>query len=114
MFDVLQVLTVILVVVALVPALAHALEWPGKMRLTKEAYVAVQPIYYPGFTIAGGTGGGWLALHDHPLGPDAAGECGLLADARGPPRAHRDAGRILARDAPGEYSSGCRANTLAA
>jgi hypothetical protein len=56
MFAVLQVLTVILVVVALAPALAHALEWPGKMRLTKEAYVAVQPIYYPGFTIAGGLG----------------------------------------------------------
>jgi hypothetical protein len=56
MFAVLQVLTVILVVVALAPALAHALEWPGKMRLTKEAYVAVQPIYYPGFTIAGGVG----------------------------------------------------------
>jgi Domain of unknown function (DUF1772) len=53
MLDVLQVLTVILVVLAMVPALAHALELPGKLRLTKDAYVAVQPIYYPGFTIAG-------------------------------------------------------------
>jgi Domain of unknown function (DUF1772) len=63
MFAVLQVLTVILVVVALAPALAHALEWPGKRRLTKETYVAVQPIYYPGFTIAGGIGeaGGLLS-----------------------------------------------------
>jgi Domain of unknown function (DUF1772) len=63
MFAVLQVLTVILVVVALAPALAHALELPGKMRLTKETYVAVQPIYYPGFTIAGGIGevGGLLS-----------------------------------------------------
>lgn len=56
MLDVLQVVTVILVVVAMAPALAHALELPGKMRLTKEAYVAMQPIYYPGFTIAGGIG----------------------------------------------------------
>jgi Domain of unknown function (DUF1772) len=53
MFNVLQVLTVILVVWAMAPALAHALEWPGKMRLPKDAYFAVQRIYYPGFTIAG-------------------------------------------------------------
>ena len=56
MFDVLQVLTVILVVLAMAPALAHALELPGKMRLIKDAYFAMQPIYYPGFTIAGGIG----------------------------------------------------------
>jgi len=56
MFAGLQVLTVILVVAALAPALAHALELPGKMRLSKETYIAVQPIYYPGFTIAGGIG----------------------------------------------------------
>lgn len=53
MFEVLQVLTVLLVALAMAPALAHALELPGKMRLTKEAYFAVQTIYYPGFTIAG-------------------------------------------------------------
>jgi hypothetical protein len=34
-------------------ALAHALEFPGKMRLDKETYIAVQAIYYPGFTIGG-------------------------------------------------------------
>jgi hypothetical protein len=34
-------------------SLAHALELPGKMRLDKETYYAVQPIYYPGFTIGG-------------------------------------------------------------
>jgi hypothetical protein len=34
-------------------ALAHALELPGKMRLDKETYIAVQAIYYPGFTIGG-------------------------------------------------------------
>src|SRR5688572_18809467 len=53
MFTVLQLVTVILAVVAMVPALAHALELPGKMRLTRETYMAVQPIYYPGFTFAG-------------------------------------------------------------
>lgn len=42
-----------LVVLAMVPAVAHALELPGKLRLAKDAYFAVQPIYYPGFTIAG-------------------------------------------------------------
>lgn len=34
-------------------ALAHALEMPGKMRLDREQYHAVQTIYYPGFTIGG-------------------------------------------------------------
>jgi hypothetical protein len=53
MVDVLQALSLILVVLAMVPALAHALELPGKLRLTKDTYFAVQPIYYPGFTIAG-------------------------------------------------------------
>jgi hypothetical protein len=53
MIDVFQALTAILIVCALAPALAYVLEFPGKLRLTKEAYFAVQPIYYPGFTIAG-------------------------------------------------------------
>jgi len=53
MVGVLQVLSLVLVVLAMVPALAHALELPGKLRLTKDAYLAVQPIYYPGFTVAG-------------------------------------------------------------
>jgi hypothetical protein len=63
MLQMFQLLTVILVVVALTPALAHALELPGKMRLPRDAYFAVQPVYYPGFTIAGGVGeaGGLLA-----------------------------------------------------
>jgi hypothetical protein len=51
--DLIEVLCVTLVAVAVVPALAHALEKPGKMRLTREAYLAVQAIYYPGFTRAG-------------------------------------------------------------
>jgi hypothetical protein len=49
-----QVLTVFLVASAMGLALAHALELPGKMRLSREQYLAVQPIYYPGFTIGGG------------------------------------------------------------
>ena len=53
MFHILQILTVILVAVAMALAQAHALELPGKMRLDKETYFAMQPIYYPGFTIAG-------------------------------------------------------------
>jgi hypothetical protein len=53
MLDVLRPLTVILIALAMVPALAHALELPGKRRLPREAYVTVQRIYYPGFTIAG-------------------------------------------------------------
>lgn len=55
-FNVLKVLTLILITVAFALALAHALELPGKMRLSRDAYFAVQPIYYPGFTIGGGIG----------------------------------------------------------
>ncbi|WEX75435.1 DUF1772 domain-containing protein [Sinorhizobium numidicum] len=53
MFVALQVFTIVLVTIATALALAHALEWPGKLRLTKEQYFAIQPIYYPGFTIGG-------------------------------------------------------------
>lgn len=53
MVGVLQILTLLAVAVTMALALAHALELPGKMRLSKEAYYAVQPIYYPGFTFAG-------------------------------------------------------------
>jgi hypothetical protein len=38
---------------ALASPLARVLELPGKLRLTQEASFAVQPVYYPGFTIAG-------------------------------------------------------------
>jgi Anthrone oxygenase len=58
MFLVLQVIAVCLVSVAMALALAHALELPGKMRLDKQTYLAMQPIYYPGFTIGGGVGEG--------------------------------------------------------
>jgi hypothetical protein len=61
--DILRVATLLLVSVAMGLALAHALEFPGKIRLDRHAYYAMQPIYYPGFTIGGGIGeaGGILA-----------------------------------------------------
>jgi hypothetical protein len=64
MLTLFEVLTVLLVSVAMGLALAHALEMPGKLRLSREAYLQVQPIYYPGFTIGGAVGelGGLIAL----------------------------------------------------
>jgi hypothetical protein len=32
-------------------AVAHAAEFPGKRRLDRDAYLTVQRIYYPGFTV---------------------------------------------------------------
>jgi len=56
MFFILQVLTVLLASIGMAMALAHALELPGKLRLDKETYLAIQPINYPGFTVARGIG----------------------------------------------------------
>jgi hypothetical protein len=53
MYVVLQILAVMLAAVTMSLALAHALELPGKLRLNKEQYLAVQTIYYPGFTLGG-------------------------------------------------------------
>ena len=53
MLVIMQVATVFLAAIAMSLALAHALELPGKLRLSKENYIATQTIYYPGFTIAG-------------------------------------------------------------
>ncbi len=53
MLAILQVVALLLVALAMTPALAHALEWPGKKRLSKDEYLAVQTIYYPGFVIIG-------------------------------------------------------------
>jgi hypothetical protein len=49
----LEVLSIVLVALAMTPALAHALEMPGKLRLSREEYLVVQPIYHPGFTRLG-------------------------------------------------------------
>ena len=54
MFQTLQIVSILLVAGAMTPALAHALEYPGKLRLQKDAYIATQQIYYPGFTYGGG------------------------------------------------------------
>jgi len=53
MLTLLQAITLVLVAVSMALSLAHALELPGKMRLSKDLYFAVQRIYYPGFTIGG-------------------------------------------------------------
>ena len=43
----------LLVAIAMALSLAHVAELPGKMRLDRATYFAVQQIYYPGFTIGG-------------------------------------------------------------
>lgn len=48
-----EVANVFFAAVAMSTALAHALEYPGKLRLDERTYRTVQTIYYPGFTIAG-------------------------------------------------------------
>jgi hypothetical protein len=53
MASILWLVTVSIVMLASVPAIAHALELPGKMRLSKDEYAVMQRVYYPGFTIAG-------------------------------------------------------------
>ena len=58
MLSTLHVATIFFVSIAWAQSLAHVLEWPGKLRLDKQSYIAVQGIYYPGFTIAGGFGEG--------------------------------------------------------
>jgi hypothetical protein len=53
MVQFLQVLCLVLIAVGMGLSLAHALELPGKLKLSREEYFAVQTIYYPGFTIGG-------------------------------------------------------------
>jgi hypothetical protein len=64
MMKFLPILALLLVAVVMGLTLAHALELPGKLRLDKDTYIAVQAIYYPGFTIGGLVGefGGMLLL----------------------------------------------------
>src|SRR5258708_953507 len=56
MFRALLFLAIVLAAVGMSLALAHALELPGKRRLGRDAYFAVQTIYYPGFTVGGAFG----------------------------------------------------------
>ncbi|HEX5281023.1 MAG TPA: hypothetical protein VFW28_13170 [Micropepsaceae bacterium] len=53
MIVILKLASLFLVVATVIPSVAHALELPGKLRLTREQYLAVQTIYYPGFTAIG-------------------------------------------------------------
>ena len=53
MSTLLEVLCVVLVAVGMGLSLAHALEFPGKLRLPEKEYMIVQSIYYPGFVIGG-------------------------------------------------------------
>ena len=53
MYTALQIMTVMLAAITMALSLAYALELPGKLRLNKEQYFAVQTIYYPGFTLGG-------------------------------------------------------------
>ncbi|HEV7433743.1 MAG TPA: DUF1772 domain-containing protein [Pseudorhizobium sp.] len=64
MTQALSVLAVLLIAVTMGLALAHALEFPGKLRLDEQTYRKVQAIYYPGFTIGGliGEAGALLLL----------------------------------------------------
>jgi hypothetical protein len=64
MVTILSLTALLLVAVTMGLSLAHALEFPGKLRLDEPAYRAVQTIYYPGFTIGGLVGelGGMVAL----------------------------------------------------
>jgi hypothetical protein len=59
-----HIFTLLLVSLAMALSMAHALEFPGKLRLSRDAYLTVQPIYYPGFTFGGFVGelGGMVAL----------------------------------------------------
>lgn len=53
MVQALQIAALLLIAMAWALAFAHAAEYPGKMRLDRDAYFAVQAIYYPGFTFGG-------------------------------------------------------------
>jgi hypothetical protein len=53
MLQALQIAALLLTAAAWAFALAHAAEYPGKLRLDRDTYLKVQAIYYPGFTIGG-------------------------------------------------------------
>ena len=78
------------------------LSYRGKMRLSKEAYYAMQPIYYPGFTIGGFAEPAGLILTIILLFVTPLGTRGFLADPCSITRAYRYAGNVLAADASGE------------
>jgi len=98
-----NIISILLVALAMAPALAHLLEFPGKKRLTKDAYLTVQPIYYPGFTVAGGigeVGGSILVFVVLLLTP--RGHAGVLVKTSGATCDARHGNYLLAVHAAGE------------
>lgn len=53
MMQTLKILAVIVTSIPMGLSLAHALELPGKYRLDRDSYLAMQSVYYPGFTVGG-------------------------------------------------------------
>ncbi|WP_246230073.1 DUF1772 domain-containing protein [Bradyrhizobium cytisi] len=53
MMQTLKILAVIVTSIPMALSLAHALELPGKYRLDRDSYLAMQSVYYPGFTVGG-------------------------------------------------------------
>jgi Domain of unknown function (DUF1772) len=53
MIALLGVISLLLAAIVMALSLAHALEYPGKRWLDRETYLAMQAVYYPGFTIGG-------------------------------------------------------------
>src|SRR5262245_39617865 len=60
--DTAAILALLSVSIAMAMALAHALEFPGKIRLSRTDYETVWEIYYPGFTYGGASEGTALLL----------------------------------------------------
>jgi len=81
MFLLLQVTTAFLACVTFALSLAHALELPGKLRLDKETYCAMQTIYYPGFTVGRFRRSAECHCRRGPSTDDADPECGIPVDA---------------------------------
>jgi hypothetical protein len=79
-------------------SLAHALEVPGKLRLNKEQYLAVQTIYYPGFTLGGIAEFASSRRRPHSVNPAAKEFTTILADLGRPRGAGRGAGHLLDHD----------------
>src|SRR5258707_14819483 len=71
MLQTVEIVSILLVALAMAPALAHLLEFPGKSRLTKDAYLTVQPIYYPGFKRRWHRRNRWTHLHSCDSAPHA-------------------------------------------
>lgn len=98
----LHTFTVIVLSLAMALAVAHALEMPGKMRLSREDYFTVQRIYYPGFTIGGISEPGRSALGTRARTSHAGCKHRVLADPCGVCSTCRHAGRLLGRRPSGK------------